>query len=293
MNAIDITGLCKTYRGKRGARIIALSDLTLHVAPGEVLGFLGPNGAGKSTTIKILTGQICPDSGVAKIFGVDSLSDKARLRIGYLPENPSFFHFMTGTEYLNLVGRLYNMSHQAILQESERVLSLLELEKAAKRPIRGYSKGMVQRLGLAQALLHDPDLYILDEPMSGLDPIGRALVKKIIRHLKERKKTVFFSTHITADVEEICDRVAVMVDGRLQVLESVHDLLKKGIEGYRVVGRMPGYGSAQRVVASQELKKTLESLLLEDFQVERIEPVRKNLEDFLLKTIRGEANEDR
>ncbi|GAB4558068.1 MAG: ABC transporter ATP-binding protein [Geothermobacteraceae bacterium] len=293
MNAIDTKCLCKTYRGKRGTRVAALSDLTLQIAPGEVLGFLGPNGAGKSTTIKILTGQIRPDSGAAKIFGVDSLSENARRRVGYLPENPSFFHFMTATEYLNLVGRLYNMSHQAIIQESERVLSLLELEKAAKRPIRGYSKGMVQRLGLAQALLHDPDLYILDEPMSGLDPIGRALVKKIIRHLKERKKTVFFSTHITADVEEICDRVAVLVDGRLQVLESVHDLLKKGIEGYRVVGRMPGHGPTQRVVASQELKKTLESLLLEDFQVERIEPIRKNLEDFLLQAIRGEANESR
>ncbi|TYO99946.1 ABC-2 type transport system ATP-binding protein [Geothermobacter ehrlichii] len=290
MNAIDIERLCKTYRGKRGARVVALTDLTLHVAAGEVFGFLGPNGAGKSTTIKILTGQIRPGAGDAKIFGVPAVSPEARGRVGYLPENPSFFHFMTALEYLDLVGRVYGMNKQDIRRESERVLSLLELEQAARRPIRGYSKGMVQRLGLAQALLHDPDLYILDEPMSGLDPVGRALVKKIIRELKKKGKTVFFSTHITADVEEVCDRLAVLAGGRLRALESVDSLLHERIEGYRIHGSSPGDEHSQRLVSPSELKTTLETLLQADFQVERIEPVRQNLEDFFLETIRGDSD---
>jgi ABC-2 type transport system ATP-binding protein len=254
---------------------------------GEVFGFLGPNGAGKSTTIKILTGQIKPTKGLASINGVDVSAPESRKKIGYLPENPSFFQFMSAYDYLHFTGRVHGMKDEEIKKNSKSALSLLGLEAVAKRPIRGYSKGMVQRLGLAQAMLHDPDLYILDEPMSGLDPLGRALVKKIVLQLKKRGKTVFFSTHITVDVEEICDRVAVLVHGKLAALENVATLLQRGIEGYSVFGK-DGSGDLKTYnVSPEELKGFLERLLREGFSVERIEPVRQNLEAFFLETVEG------
>ncbi|ORJ59124.1 ABC transporter ATP-binding protein [Geothermobacter hydrogeniphilus] len=293
MSTIEIRNLHKTYKGKRRNQVRALTDLNLTVEQGEVFGFLGPNGAGKSTTIKILTGQIAPTKGLALINGVPVTNPSARSSLGYLPENPAFYQFLTAEEYLFFVGRIQQMDASAIRAAAQRVLGLLELDHAARRPIKGYSKGMVQRLGLAQALLHDPDLLIFDEPMSGLDPVGRALVKKIIKQLKQEGKTVFFSTHITTDVEEVCDRVAVLVNGRLQALEAVDTLLQKGIEGYRIFGRMPGAEASQRLVSPSELKTTLENLLQTDFQVERIEPVRQNLEDFFLATIKDSPNADR
>jgi len=293
MSTIEIRNLHKTYKGKRRHQVRALTDLNLTVEQGEVFGFLGPNGAGKSTTIKILTGQIAPTKGLALINGVPVTNPSARSSLGYLPENPAFYQFLTAEEYLFFVGRIQQMDASAIRAAAQRVLGLLELDHAARRPVKGYSKGMVQRLGLAQALLHDPDLLIFDEPMSGLDPVGRALVKKIIKQLKQEGKTVFFSTHITTDVEEVCDRVAVLVNGRLQALEAVDTLLQKGIEGYRIFGRMPGAEASQRLVSPSELKTTLENLLQTDFQVERIEPVRQNLEDFFLATIKDSPNADR
>jgi len=293
MATIEIRNLHKTYKGKKRHQVRALTDLNLTVEQGEVLGFLGPNGAGKSTTIKILTGQIAPTKGLALINGVSVTDPSARGSLGYLPENPAFYQFLTAEEYLFFVGRVQQMEESTIRDAAQRVLGMLELDHAARRPIKGYSKGMVQRLGLAQALLHDPDLLIFDEPMSGLDPVGRALVKKIIKQLKKEGKTVFFSTHITADVEEVCDRVAVLVNGRLQALEAVDTLLQKGIEGYRVFGRMPGAEASRRLVSPSELKTTLEKLLQADFQVERIEPVRQNLEDFFLATIKDSPNADR
>jgi ABC-2 type transport system ATP-binding protein len=287
MSVIEISDLNKIYRGKKGTRVQALTKLNLSVLKGEVFGFLGPNGAGKSTTIKILTGQIKPTKGLASINGVDVSAPESRKKIGYLPENPSFFQFMSAYDYLHFTGRVHGMKDEEIKKNSKSALSLLGLEAVAKRPIRGYSKGMVQRLGLAQAMLHDPDLYILDEPMSGLDPLGRALVKKIVLQLKKRGKTVFFSTHITVDVEEICDRVAVLVHGKLAALENVATLLQRGIEGYSVFGK-DGSGDLKTYnVSPEELKGFLERLLREGFSVERIEPVRQNLEAFFLETVEG------
>ena len=167
---ISISQLKKTYRGKRGKKVEALRDLSLTIVPGEVFGFLGPNGAGKSTTIKILMGLIRPSAGDARIFGLSTGDPTARRRVGFLPENPAFYDFLTAREYLRFVGEVFAMSTAVIRKESDRVLELLDLTAAAGRPIRGYSKGMVQRLGLAQTLLHNPDLYILDDsiPSAGL-----------------------------------------------------------------------------------------------------------------------------
>jgi len=238
MNAIEIAGLCKQFKGKKMARVDALKDLDLQIAQGEIFGFLGPNGAGKSTTIKCLMGLIRPTSGTATIMGEETGSVASRAKIGFLPENPAFYDYLSAEEYLRFVGKTFKMPEALLTRRTEETLKQLELWDARKRPMRGYSKGMVQRVGLAQTLIHDPDLYILDEPMSGLDPIGRALVKEIILDLKKRGKSVFFSTHITDDVEKVCDRVGVIVKGRLEALDSVENIVRKGIEGYVVQTRL-------------------------------------------------------
>ena len=285
MHALEITSLSKIYKGKKGTVVDALTDLDLKVAPGEVFGFLGPNGAGKSTTIKTIMGLVRPSSGEARVFGVPVSSAACRLKIGYLPENPAFYDFMTAREYLRFVGQAYAMGAELIARRSDEVLGFMELAEAADRPIRGYSKGMVQRLGLAPALLHDPDLYLLDEPMSGLDPLGRALVKELIKDLKRRGKTIFFSTHITADVEVVCDKVGVIVKGRLQTVDSVENLLYSGVEGYQIQVLQAGGVTEEVFVERERLKAYLEQVVASDSSVERIEPKRKDLEAFFLDIV--------
>ncbi len=298
MKPIEVDKLTKTFRGKRGRRIEALKELSLGVADGEVLGFLGPNGAGKSTTIKTLVGQIRPTSGKAMLFGELAGSTEARKRIGYLPENPAFYDFLTAREYLDLVGQTFGMDSAAICRESDRVLEIMALTEAAERSIRGYSKGMVQRLGLAQTLLHDPDLYILDEPMSGLDPVGRALVRDLILDLKLRGKTVFFSTHVIADVEAVCDRVAIIAQGELRAENAVSDIIAEGIEGYRVRLEQPPPPELQEYLDGELAVKTgdlyvprhhfnafMQQVDQAGCAIHLIEPRRKSLEDFFLKTI--------
>jgi ABC-2 type transport system ATP-binding protein len=215
--ALEIQGLSKSYRVGhiiQGRRPV-LRDLSLSVQPGEVFGFLGPNGAGKTTTLKIVTGLVRADAGRVTILGEAHQERAWRYRVGYLPENPYLYDYLTPTEYLDYVGRLFGM---AAAQRRERARMLLEkvgLARAADTPLRRFSKGMVQRAGLAQALMNDPELVMLDEPMSGLDPLGRRLVRDIILELRDRGKTVFFSTHILSDAETLCDRVALLREGRL------------------------------------------------------------------------------
>lgn len=297
---ISTSELKKTYRGKRGKKVEALRNLSLDVVPGEVFGFLGPNGAGKSTTIKILLGLIRPSEGEARLFGTTVGDPVARRRVGYLPENPAFYDFLTAREYLCFVGKSFSMSPANIHAESERVLELLDLKEAAGRPIRGYSKGMVQRLGIAQTLLHDPDLYILDEPMSGLDPLGRALVKEIILDLKERGKTVFFSTHVTADVEQVCDRIGVIVGGVFQEARVVKELLREGIDGYfcRVAGVarafLESFGDVHdhdavcEVFVQRDRFDAFAAVVVgHGGSFDLIEPRRRDVEDYLLNLVRS------
>lgn len=237
MNAIEINNLGKTYKSRKASLVPALQGLSLNIVHGEIFGFLGPNGAGKSTTIKCLMGLIRPSTGTAIIMGDPIGSVASRTKVGFLPENPAFYDYLSAEEYLVFVGKTFGMQGSLLQHRCDEVLKLLELWDARKRPMRGYSKGMVQRVGLAQTLIHDPELYILDEPMSGLDPIGRALVKEIILDLKKRGKSVFFSTHITDDVEKVCDRVGVIVKGKLEALDSVENIMRRGIEGYLVQTR--------------------------------------------------------
>lgn len=285
MSALSIQGLSKTYRGKKLQRVTALVDLNLDIAAGEVFGFLGPNGAGKSTTIKSVMGLIKPTAGQVTVFGIPVTDPASRRRIGYLPENPSFFDYMTAREYLVFVGSTYGMDQSSLKTASARTLDLLDLSHAADRPIRGYSKGMVQRLGLGQSLVHDPDMYILDEPMSGLDPIGRALVKDIIRDLKQRGKTIFFSTHITADVEAVCDRVGVISQGVLETLDSVDSILEKGVVGYLITFSRPDGTDEEKLVSREELDSTMRHLMEARSVIKAVEPKRKDMESFFLSVV--------
>jgi ABC-2 type transport system ATP-binding protein len=289
MNALEIRSLSKTFKGKKGVQVDALKKVSLSVAQGEVFGFLGPNGAGKSTTIKTLMGLIRPSSGDASIMGHPTGSPLARKQVGYLPENPAFYDFLTAEEYLDFVGNVYGMSKEFLEKRKSEVLTLLELIEARKRPMRTYSKGMVQRLGLAQVLLHNPDVYILDEPMSGLDPLGRALVKNIILDLKKQGKCVFFSTHITADVESVCDRVGIILKGELKRVEMVDTIMTEGIRGYlvRVKNRKSG-ATVEHQLTTEQLSSFLAGEQGAGNSVILVEPQRNNLEEYFLQIVKGE-----
>ncbi len=285
MQAIEITELGKVFSGKKGATVPALKGISLTVNRGEVFGFLGPNGAGKSTAIKCLMGLIKPSSGRATIMGQDISAAEARKTVGFLPENPAYYDYLTAEEYLHFVGKVFNMPKPLLQQRAENMLKLLELWDARKRPMRGYSKGMVQRLGLAQTLIHDPDLYILDEPMSGLDPIGRALVKDIILDLKKRGKCVFFSTHITDDVEKVCDRVGVINKGELLVVDSVETILQRGVEGYTVLVMNPDGKREELFAGKADLQSFIHQSVANRQSIEQIVPQRKDMEAFFLEIV--------
>jgi len=285
MNAIEITGLYKQFAGKRMTKVDALNGLNLTIAEGEVFGFLGPNGAGKSTTIKLVMGLLRPTSGTASILGVEASHAESRRHVGYLPENPAFYDYLSAEEYISFVGSQFKMGSALLVQRSEEVLKRLDLWEARKRPMRGYSKGMVQRVGLAQTLVHDPDVYILDEPMSGLDPIGRALVKDIILDLKKRGKCVFFSTHITDDVEKVCDRLGVINKGQLLVVDSVETILQRGVEGYTVLVANPNGQSEELFVHIADLQVFIEQSVINRQSIEKIVPRRKDMEAFFLEIV--------
>jgi ABC-2 type transport system ATP-binding protein len=213
----------------------ALDNLSLQVHKGEIFGFLGPNGAGKSTTLKILMNLLHPTSGSARIMGEPVDTVAMHRSIGYLPENPYFYDYLTPLELLTYMGRLFGMSQPALSQKVNALLESVGLTQARTRQLRKFSKGMVQRIGIAQALINDPEIVFLDEPMSGLDPLGRMDVRRIITSLKNRGITVFFSSHILPDVEAICDRVAILNRGKLQEVGALEEILKVRIEGHEAI----------------------------------------------------------
>jgi len=223
---LETRNLRVEYRGQgrgRGKKV-AVNNLNLSVRAGEVFGFLGPNGAGKTTTMNVLLGFVNATSGDAFLFGVNVREPIARRRIGYLPELTYYYKFLSAEELLRFYARIFGIPGAEADRRIDQLLKLVELESARKRPIKSYSKGMQQRVGLAQALINDPDLLILDEPTSGLDPLGRMKVREIIQRLKNEGKTVFFSSHELGEVETICDRVAIINQGELKVEGRVADL---------------------------------------------------------------------
>ena len=224
--ALRTQKLGKTYRvGFFMRRVEGLRDLDLEVKAGEAFGFIGPNGAGKTTTIKILMGLHRATTGSAEIFGVPVTDAKSRQRVGFLPERPYFYEHLTAREVLHFYGQLFEMDAELRTERVAMLLGRVNLERFADVTLAKYSKGMLQRVGLCQALLHDPDLIVLDEPMSGLDPVGRALVRDLILEQRELGKTVFFSSHILSDVEAICDRVAILVGGELRESGKLTDVV--------------------------------------------------------------------
>lgn len=227
MNAISIDRLTKTHQPTWPwqSSVTVLSDVSFAVGQGEIFGFLGPNGSGKTTTIKILMGLMRATRGAIELLGTPSTAVRIHERIGYLPESPYFYDYLTAEEFLTFYGNLAGFEKTRLPGRITELLSRVGLSDAKGRRLRKFSKGMLQRIGLAQALLHDPELIVLDEPMSGLDPVGRKEVRDIILSLRDHGKTVFFSTHIISDVEMICDRVGIIAKGKMQAVGRVEDLV--------------------------------------------------------------------
>ena len=242
---IRTEGLTKVFVSNwRRARTTAVDKLDLQVAEGEIYGFLGPNGAGKTTTLKLLLGLLKPSAGQVEILGEPAGGLAHRGQLGYLPENPSFYDYLTGREFLDFCGRLSGLPGPVRRERIARLLALVDLERAADVRMRKYSKGMLQRAGMAQALVNDPRLLILDEPQSGLDPLGRKQVRDVILQLRAEGRTVLFSSHILADAEMICDRVGIMNRGRLVASGRLDQLLRDRVKA--VEFQVAGLGDASR-----------------------------------------------
>lgn len=231
MNAIVVEHLTMIYRPMWPWQptSMVLSDVSLSVAKGEIFGFLGHNGAGKTTTMKILLGLLRPTSGRVDVLGAPAGDVATHSRVGYLPESPYFYEYLTAQEFLEFYGKLAGMSSEAIKDRVPPLLERVGLKEARQRQLRKFSKGMLQRIGLAQAIIQDPELVILDEPMSGLDPMGRKEVRDLILSLRDQGKTVFFSTHILSDVEMICDRVGILVKGQVLSLGRIEDIARESV----------------------------------------------------------------
>jgi ABC-2 type transport system ATP-binding protein len=219
-------GLAKTFRlDFFRKRVEAVKDVSFEVRRGEVFGFLGPNGAGKTTTLKMMMGLVKPTRGRAEVLGRPVADVDAKRRLGYLPESPYFYEYLTAEEFLDLVGALFDLRAAERQARRERLIERVGLGHARGRPLRKFSKGMLQRVGIAQALMGDPELVVLDEPMTGLDPLGRKEIRDLILELKREGRTVFFSTHILPDVEMTCDRVAMVFAGRIRNVGPLHELV--------------------------------------------------------------------
>ena len=243
--AIDVRDLRKTYRTPFARRKVeALRGVSFSVQRGHIFGFVGPNGAGKTTTIRTLMGLIRPTGGEATIFGQRIPSRAARFQVGFLPESPYFYDYLSVGELLDLAGRLCGVPREVRRRRADELIARVGLDRARAQRLKKFSKGMLQRAGLAQALMNDPELVVLDEPMSGLDPIGRKEVRDLILSLREQGKTVFFSTHILSDVEAITDQIAIIARGQLQAHGTPAELLRQTVLGVDVTVRI-----AQEVAA--------------------------------------------
>lgn len=258
----------------------ALKDLDLQVKEGEIYGLLGPNGAGKSTTIKILMGILFASSGSARILGKELGNKAVKAQIGFLPENPFFYDYLKGEEFLDYYGQLYGMSRAARRKRIDELFDLVGLPPHAPNlPLKGYSKGMLQRIGVAQSLLNDPRLVVLDEPQSGLDPMGRKEIRDIILSLRDQGKTVFFSSHILSDAEMICDRVAIVNHGKLVAEGDMGKLLGTKVKEYEIVLKdaPPELVERARTSARKVIHSEEGSLIIVDTEAEADALIRQAL----------------
>jgi ABC-2 type transport system ATP-binding protein len=290
----------------------ALDRLTLEVAPGEVFGFLGPNGAGKTTTLKLLMQLVFPTSGRAELLGKPIGDRSVKSRIGFLPEQPYFYDYLTAEELLSYFAALFGYRAADRRQRVDRLLDEVGIGQERRMPLRKFSKGMLQRVGIAQALINDPELVIFDEPMSGLDPLGRRDVRSLILSLRDRGVTVFFSSHVLSDAEALCSRVAILANGRLATTGRLSDMLAFQIRGWEIVAS----GVNDRLLRSLEARATRLVRLGDgrcsievppDVSPDRIvselsaggahlltlNPIRDTLEDFFVKQVAGTGGADR
>jgi ABC-2 type transport system ATP-binding protein len=303
MPAIEILGLEKTYMvgfwRKRPRR--ALSPLNLTVEDGEIFGFLGPNGAGKTTTLKMLMGLVFPTAGSARILGRDWTDPSVKAQIGFLPEQPYFYDYLTAHELLEYYGQLSGVPAKNRKQRVEQVLDQVGLRDVKGVQLRKFSKGMLQRVGIGQAILHDPKLVFFDEPMSGLDPMGRREVRDLMEQLKHEGKTVFFSTHILSDAEALCDRVAIIHKGELRGVGAVEDLtssVQGKVEviwqGTQVPASIKALGAechvtgdrVRAVIAENQQDAVIDALRRERQRLIAIIPVRTSLEAYFVEKLR-------
>ena len=253
--AITVTDLHKTFRlGLRRKKSEALRGLDLSVAVGDVFGFLGPNGSGKTTTIKILVGLLRADSGRAELFGRPAGHAPTRRRIAYLPELPDFYDYLKPQEFLTHCGRLHGLESRGLSKKVSEMLARVGLDPEEKRPMRKFSKGMLQRCGIAQAMLADPDMYVLDEPMGGLDPVGRRWVKDLILELSQRGKTIFFSSHVLAEAQAACNQVAFIYKGRLVSQGSTEALMAQHAGAFEILV------AGQAIRQDQQIQEQVESI---------------------------------
>ena len=300
--ALEIAGLHKAFSGHLGlGRTPAVGGIDLSIRRGEIFGLLGPTGAGKTTTIKRILGLLRPDAGNIRIFGSPSHERQARARIGYLPENPYFYDYLTASEFLDFYARLQGISKADREELVRGTLERVGLAGRGNTALRAFSKGMTQRLGLAQAIQHEPDLVILDEPMSGLDPMGRREVRDLILSLRKAGRTVFFSSHILQDAEMICDRVAILKAGRLLSVGSLDELVSDRVRWFEVTvrGALPAGVAADhpagrederlvRVGDIEALRELLDGVRDLGGQVVSVWPRRETLEDLFVKRV-GES----
>jgi ABC-2 type transport system ATP-binding protein len=312
-SVVDVIELQKTFElGLFRRRVEAVKKVSFEVRPGEIFGVLGPNGAGKTTTIKMLLGLIFPTQGRFKLFGAERPGPDVMRRIGYLPENPYVYQYLRAHEFLDLCGRLCGMDAAQRKKRTDEMIEKVGLAHATDRPIGKFSKGMTQRIGLAQALLHDPDLLILDEPMSGLDPIGRKEVRDLIVDERRRGKTVLFTSHILTDVERLCDRVAILTRGTVTAYGALGELLKPEVrrteielervgnalrdelatlEGVEIVGDGPRV--VVRVAGDVGVEAVLGKALAQKAHVAALHEHRETLEDLFLRDALASGGHER
>jgi ABC-2 type transport system ATP-binding protein len=313
MAAIEILDLEKSYLVGfwRKRPKLALRPLRLTIEEGEVFGFLGPNGAGKTTTLKLLMGLVFPTAGTARILGLDMDDPRVKSQIGFLPEQPYFYDHLSARELLNYYGQLSGLPAKGRSARVEQMLARVGLSDSAGVQLRKFSKGMLQRLGLAQAVLHDPKLVFLDEPMSGLDPMGRREVRDLIQQLRSEGKTVFFSTHILSDAEALCDRVGVINQGELRGVGAVAELTAQTrgkieiiFHAQRVPAGLTGLGAEARlsgdmvnaVLPEEQQDAALEVLRRDGLKLISLTPVRSSLEEYYIQKLQpaeGRKEEDR
>jgi ABC-2 type transport system ATP-binding protein len=306
-HAVQTENLTKQYiNPASGGIVTAVQQLSIEVEEGEIFGFLGPNGAGKTTTIKMLLGLLFPTEGKASVLGRPAGDLEMRHYISYLPENPYFYDHQTAQEILDFYGRLFNIPAAMRKARIEQLLDLVGLAKVGRKRLNQYSKGMMQRIGIAQALLNDPKLLFFDEPTSGLDPLAHIEIRELIFKIKERGKTMFLSSHQMDDVEKVCDRVAIIYGGKLQVQGKLSDLLvgaRMRVTASNVTGGLlmrlqnmglspEGHnGSVSFLAESSEVNPLVDALRKDGAQIVEIKRERKSMEDLFVATIREAQNQ--